>query len=95
MIVAALAYRYYWNWRPIGSGPAGPAIAHEAFNASWTDRPVLLVGLGDHVTAGSGASAEHGYFDRLAKNPSDEFSEMREVAGARSAESHTPQSRHR
>jgi lysophospholipase L1-like esterase len=40
---------------------------------------VLLVGLGDSVTAGYGASPAHGYFDRLVGNPSDEFDDMKGV----------------
>jgi lysophospholipase L1-like esterase len=36
----------------------------------------LFVGLGDSVTAGFGARKGYSYFDRLAKNPVDEFPEM-------------------
>jgi lysophospholipase L1-like esterase len=35
-----------------------------------------LVGLGDSVTAGFGARRGYSYFDRLVKNPPDEFQEM-------------------
>ncbi|HEX7617847.1 MAG TPA: SGNH/GDSL hydrolase family protein, partial [Verrucomicrobiae bacterium] len=42
-------------------------------------RPVLLVGLGDSVTAGFGARKGYSYFDRLTKNPADEFPEMNGV----------------
>ena len=38
----------------------------------------MLLGIGDSVTAGLGAkSAEHSYFNRLVRNPPDEFEEMR------------------
>ena len=40
---------------------------------------MLLLGIGDSVTAGYGAPPQHGYFDRLAKNPDDEFAEMRGI----------------
>jgi lysophospholipase L1-like esterase len=40
---------------------------------------VLLLGLGDSVTAGFGVRGGHGYFDRLAENPADEFEEMRGI----------------
>jgi lysophospholipase L1-like esterase len=40
----------------------------------------LLVGLGDSVTAGFGARKGYSYFDRLAKNPADEFSELNGVS---------------
>ena len=62
--------------RPAGSGPAGPDVDHHSFSSPWTTRPVLFVGLGDSVTAGFGARKGYSYFDRLAKNPVDEFLEM-------------------
>ena len=62
--------------RPVGSGPAGPVVERARFAAAWTDRPVLLVGLGDSVTAGFGARPRYSYFDRLVKNPADEFADM-------------------
>jgi lysophospholipase L1-like esterase len=65
--------------RPVGSGPAGPAVNREAFSRPWTSRPVLLVGLGDSVTAGFGARKGYSYFDRLAKNPADDFPELNGV----------------
>ena len=39
----------------------------------------MLVGLGDSVTDGFGASGGKAYFDRLVKNPSDEFDDMRGI----------------
>jgi hypothetical protein len=62
--------------RPFGSGPAGPVVGRDLFSSTWTSKPVLFIGLGDSVTAGFGASKGHSYFDRLAKNPADEFPEM-------------------
>lgn len=40
---------------------------------------MLLLGLGDSVTAGFGASDGHSYFERLVGNPADEFPEMRGI----------------
>lgn len=78
--LAALAgvagYRYFWLYHPIGSGPAGPAVPRESFAQPWSDRDVLLLGLGDSVTAGFGASSGYSYFDRLVKNPWGEFPDM-------------------
>jgi lysophospholipase L1-like esterase len=51
-------------------------VPREPFSASWTTRPVLLVGLGDSVTAGLGARPGYSYFDRLVRNPPDEFADM-------------------
>jgi lysophospholipase L1-like esterase len=61
----------------VGSGPAGPAVPQEPFQKVWTERPVLLLGLGDSITQGFGASAGMSYFDRLHKEPPEEFPEMR------------------
>ena len=62
---AALYFRYSL---PIGRGPAGPAVPHDAFSAPWSTRPILVVGLGDSVTAGFGARNGYGYFDRVIRN---------------------------
>lgn len=78
LIASVLLYFRYWWERPIGSGPAGPAVAREPFEDVWTERPVMLLGVGDSITAGLGAkNASHSYFQRLAENPDDEFPEMR------------------
>jgi lysophospholipase L1-like esterase len=69
-------YVYFRYSRPVGYGPAGPTVANEKFEFTWTDRPVLLVGIGDSVTAGYGASPHKSYFQRLVANPPDEFGDM-------------------
>ncbi|HEY2839732.1 MAG TPA: SGNH/GDSL hydrolase family protein [Pirellulales bacterium] len=75
-----LAYLYFWMARPVGKGPAGPAVAQAAFAQPWSERRVLLLGIGDSITAGLGArSPDHSYFQRLAKNPPDEFTDLRGV----------------
>lgn len=77
-VAGVLAYREYWLARPVGHGPAGPAVDRAAFNRIWTDRPVVLLGVGDSITAGLGArSSDHSYFNRLVRNPDDEYPEMR------------------
>jgi lysophospholipase L1-like esterase len=83
LVAAALAYVYFWNSRPVGSGPAGPAVPRAPFDEVWTDRPVLLVGLGDSITAGFGASPAHGYFDWMVANPADEFPDMQGISLSR------------
>ncbi|MBA2114510.1 SGNH/GDSL hydrolase family protein [Bremerella alba] len=70
-------YIQYYMMRLIGTGPAGPAVAEEAFHKNWSDRRVMLLGLGDSITAGLGAdSPEHTFFNRLVENPTDEFADM-------------------
>jgi lysophospholipase L1-like esterase len=74
-----LLYKYLWYARPVGKGPAGPAVPAERFEddlGTWSDRTVLLLGIGDSVTAGFGASPGMGYFDRLVANPKSEFPDM-------------------
>lgn len=72
-------YLYFWQSRPIGSGPAGLKVSRSAFSKPWTNREVLLIGLGDSVTAGFGARKGHSYFDLLVTNPPDEFADMRGI----------------
>lgn len=69
-------YAYGAFHLPIGSGPAGPAVSVESFKRPWSQRRVLLLGLGDSVTAGFGADTEHSYIGRLARNPGDEWPDM-------------------
>lgn len=78
-----LIYRHYWYARPVGAGPAGPTVDRQPFEQPWSQRDVLLVGIGDSVTAGYGASPKLGYFDRLVANAKDEFSEMEGVCLSR------------
>ena len=63
----------------MGSGPAGPRVAREAFAKPWTTHKVLLLGVGDSVTAGFGVAAPYSYFNRLVQNPDDEFDDMRGI----------------
>ena len=78
LIPAAAFYTRYFLSRPMGSGPAGPRVDAAAFEHVWTNRPVRLIGLGDSITAGLGAkSLDHTFFNRLIRNPDDEFSDMR------------------
>jgi lysophospholipase L1-like esterase len=77
--LAGLLYYYFWWYRPAGSGGAGPAVPAHSFRGPWTTQEVFLVGLGDSVTAGFGASEGYSYFERLLNNPPDEFAEMRGI----------------
>jgi hypothetical protein len=77
LIGAAAAYIEFHFHLPEGEGPAGPAVTAEPFAQPWTNRKILLLGVGDSVTAGFGATRGRSYFDRLAANPGDEFEDMR------------------
>jgi lysophospholipase L1-like esterase len=82
LIAGVAAYLFFQFARPVGSGSAGPVVGRELFSLVWSSRRILLVGLGDSVTAGFGARKGYSYFDRLAKNPADEFSEMNGICMA-------------
>jgi lysophospholipase L1-like esterase len=76
LIGSTAAYLFFRLALPAGHGPAGPEVSGGSFSSVWTTRRILFVGLGDSVTAGFGARKGYSYFDRLTKNPADEFSEM-------------------
>ncbi len=76
---AGWAYVHFWLSRPVGSGPAGPAVPRGAFASPWVTRRAVLLGVGDSVTAGFGATEGRSYFDRLVRNPADEFEDMRGI----------------
>ena len=76
-LIGIIGWWYLWISRPMGSGPAGPLVDPAAFTHVWSDRLVLLMGLGDSVTAGFCATSGRSYFERLVRNPPDEFADMR------------------
>ena len=83
VIGATVVWRHYRYARPVGEGPVGPAVPREAFASTWSDRKVVLLGLGDSVTQGLGASPGRTYFQRLTKNPADEFADMQGICLSR------------
>lgn len=80
--LAGIAGTLYWRSerpspnQPIGAGPAGPPVPREPWGKPWRTGPVLVVGLGDSVTAGFGTTPEHSYFSRVVSNPPDELPDM-------------------
>lgn len=58
---------YFNIYLPMGEGPAGPEVPMEPFTKVWSDQPVLLLGIGDSITDGFGASDGFSYFNRLIK----------------------------
>ncbi len=76
VIGAAVVWRHFRYARPVGDGPAGPTVPFEPFASTWSERKVVLLGLGDSVTQGLGASPGKMYFRRLVTNSADEFPDM-------------------
>ena len=62
---------------PMGEGPAGPAVSAEHFEKVWSEERVVLIGVGDSVTRGLGASARHTYFNLLIKNDDEQYPDMK------------------
>jgi lysophospholipase L1-like esterase len=74
LIVAAILY--FNIYLPQGKGPAGPPVPAEPFKHIWSEKEVLLLGIGDSVTDGYGARDGFSYFDRLIKNPLGDSNDM-------------------
>ena len=53
-----------------------PVVPHSLIESTWSKRSVLLLGLGDSITAGYGASPGHSYFEMLAANPRNDAPAM-------------------
>ena len=83
LAVLLLAGWYFWFRRAPGDGPVGIVVPRERFAGAWMQREVFLVGMGDSVTAGFGASPGLSYFERLARNPPGEFAELAGVSLSR------------
>lgn len=79
LIAGAWVYRNLLAPKPVGSGPAGPVVSREAFSSVWTDQKVLLLGMGDSVTAGFGVPMDRTYFEMLIKNPADDDPAMEDI----------------
>lgn len=84
LVFAAISYVQLFLIRPTGKGPAGPSVNRDSFSSKWTDRQVQLIGIGDSITAGLGArSKDHTFFNRLLKNPADDFPDMKDLCLSR------------
>ena len=80
VIPGTFGYLEYFLSRPIGEGPAGPALDADDFQDVWSNRRVRVVGIGDSITAGLGAkSPSHTFFNRLLQNPTDEYEDMQGI----------------
>ena len=75
-VIGSVAFWKFWYRLPVGEGPAGAQLPGGEFQAVWRDKPVLLVGLGDSITAGLGARDGWGYFDRIITNPTGDWSDV-------------------
>jgi len=75
-VVGTGVFLYFSIYLPEGSGPAGPDVPAKPFERIWSEQDVLLVGIGDSITDGFGASEGFSYFDRLIKNPQQDSEDI-------------------
>jgi lysophospholipase L1-like esterase len=76
-VIASLGGYLYFNlYLPAGTGPAGPNVPAEPFRQVWSERKVLLLGLGDSITACCTVPKAYSYFDRLVRNPENDSNDM-------------------
>jgi lysophospholipase L1-like esterase len=79
VVIGFFVARYFLFGRynhPVGSGPAGPTVTTEAFQKTWSTNQFVLIGIGDSVTAGFGASEKHSYFEMLLQNDGAKYPDM-------------------
>ncbi|HJN13318.1 MAG: hypothetical protein QGH33_04220 [Pirellulaceae bacterium] len=57
LIVGSLGYIALFLTRPIGSGPAGPVVDRARFSQVWSEKQMVLFGVGDSITADLGAES--------------------------------------
>lgn len=76
IVAGLLCYEFRFRL-PVGYGGAGHLIDSASFKKTWSTREVVVVGLGDSVTAGFGARKGYSYFDRVVTNPPDDFAECK------------------
>lgn len=79
LCLGTLGIHRFYLARPVGSGPAGPTVARGPFERIWSERKILLLGMGDSITAGFGMEKGYGYVDWMTDNPPDEFPEMQGI----------------
>ena len=77
VVILVMAGILYFNvYLPQGEGPAGPDVPAEPFGHIWSDKKVMLLGIGDSVTDGFGAREGFSYFERLIENPPGDSPDM-------------------
>ncbi|MCF7956267.1 MAG: SGNH/GDSL hydrolase family protein [Phycisphaerae bacterium] len=79
MATGYAAWRVHLVTRPLpmGTGPAGPAISTEAFEQKWSDQKFVMIGIGDSITRGLGASRKHSHFQLLVQNDDVQYPDMK------------------
>lgn len=74
IVIGGIAY--FNVYLPQGEGPAGPEVPAEPFKHIWSEKKILLLGIGDSITDGFGAREGFSYFERLVKNAPGDSPDM-------------------
>lgn len=80
LILACILLWYVMKGRfihPAGAGPAGPKVAAEPFRHPWSNSDTVLLGIGDSITSGYGATDKHSYIDLLVHNDDSACPDMK------------------
>jgi hypothetical protein len=78
VIIIAGGIIYFNVYLPQGEGTAGPDVPAEPFAHVWSEKKVLLYGIGDDITDGSNVKEGFSYFQRLVRNP---YGDSRDMTG--------------
>jgi lysophospholipase L1-like esterase len=76
VVTIACGIIYFNAYLPQGKGPAGPSVPAGLFTHVWSEKKVLLLGIGDSITDGYGARDGFSYFERLVRNPIGDCNDM-------------------
>jgi lysophospholipase L1-like esterase len=77
IIIAIGGFLYFNIYLNKEKGPAGPQVPTEPFKQIWSEQKVFLVGIGDSITDGFGASNGFSYFERLVQEPPNDSEDMK------------------
>ncbi len=79
LLLSVVCWRIVAGKQPLpeGTGSAGPSVPVEPFKCIWSTDKTVLLGLGDSVTKGFGASPKHSYFELLERNDDARYPNMK------------------
>jgi hypothetical protein len=76
VVIVACGIMYFNVYLPNSKRPAGPPVPAEPFKHIWSEKKVLLLGIGDDITDGSSVKEGFSYFQRLVQNPPGDSPDM-------------------
>lgn len=77
LIIGPLVGAYFYYRLPTGDGLSQIDVPDAPFNREWSKRKILLLGMGDSIVTGFGASGKKfGFFEMLTDNPYQDYPDM-------------------